>query len=569
MSLSRLLATVPVVAKPVVSKRSLICDGEGDRLRDLFSTSDKTPSNEASQGYSGTSTSLRPSTVSLGSVNAQITTHTGLSASIASGGLTKDNTLGLAGTVLAGVKVSVFDDQKFLGYAKVVGTTWSFDTPALSDGMHRLKVVMSTGSKSQAFGIHAVIDTVAKGTFSSTLLTDTGASPSIRSGESTTDHTLGLSGTAEAGSVVKIYDGTTHLGQTTADARGRWSFTTPELTDGTHQFSAGITDLAGNSKTVAGVSATLTTPPPPPPPEPAGTWSATAGWGSVDALAAINAKTGKNLADIKASTATPWGIDKANINDVWNYGYTGKGITIAQVDTGIDLNNADVTHNLHPASWNFVDNTANVMDDHGHGTFVASEMVAAHNGIGLTGASYDASLMVLKVFGADGSGSAETICTAICYAVDHGANIINLSLGGGDNAGYAPALQYALDHNVLVVMAAGNSNGTTPVSPALYAQQFNNCLAVGGLQLDSQMGVMSLASFSNQAGSTTAYGFVGAAGLDVTGYTLGGIASTWAGTSLAAPLVSAAAALLWSADVSASATQISHLISQTSHAVLQ
>lgn len=66
-----------------------------------------------------------------------------------------------------------------------------------------------------------------------------------------------------------------------------------------------------------------------------------------------------------------------------------------------------------------------------------------------------------------------------------------------------------------------------------------------------------------------AYGFVGAAGLDVTGYTLGGIASTWAGTSLAAPLVSAAAALLWSADVSASATQISHLISQTSHAVLQ
>jgi len=514
----------------------------------------------------------KPQPVSLGGVDTKMITDTGLFSSIQSGGVTKDNTLGLSGSVTAGAKVAIYDGTKFLGDASINGTSWSFVTPALNDGSHNLKIVMTSGSKSQTFGVNAVIDTVANGTFSSTILTDTGATKSISSGGTTSDHTLGFSGASEAGGVVKIYDGAAFLGQTKADAKGKWTFTTSDLSDGQHNFSASFVDVAGNEKTVAGISANLsskTSPQPPSTPElPLHTWSSTSGWGSVDALATINAKTGKSLGDVKAATGTQWGFDKANINDAWNYGYTGKGITIAEIDTGIDLKNTDITKNLHAASWNFVNNSANVMDDNGHGTFVSSEMIAANNGVGLTGASYDASLMVLKVLDSNGSGSADKICSAMRYAVDHGANIINMSLGGGDYAGYAGALQYAKDHNVLVVMAAGNSGGATPLDPAAYAKQFDNCLAVGALQCNAATGALSMTSFSNQAGSTTPYGFVDAAGQDVVGYTVGGGAALWSGTSMAAPIVTATAALVWSADTAATASQIAQAMYQSSHNVM-
>lgn len=502
---------------------------------------------------------------SLGGVSSEIITDTGLTSRIWSGGITKDNTLGLSGVASAGAQVSIFDGTKFLGYASNSGGKWTFLTPGLSDGVHNFKVVISIGGLRQAFFLKAIVDTVAKGTFSSTILTNTGSTKSILSGGNTTDSTLGFSGTAESGSLVKIFDGVNFIGETVANSNGRWTFTTPKLTNGRHDFKARFIDLAGNQLDLGGISANLigvTSPQPTPI-----TWSSKSGWGSVDVLAAINKGTGNKMADIKAPTGLQWGFDKANINDAWSYGYTGKDITIAVIDTGLDLNNGDLTKNLNPYSWNFVANNANVMDDNGHGTFVASEIVAANNGIGLTGASYDSSLMVLKALDSSGSGAADTICTAIRYAVDHGANVINMSLGGGDYSGFASALQYAKDRNVLVVMAAGNSGGSSPLSPAIYAQQFDNCLAVGALQCDS-LGALSMTSFSNQAGSTTPYGFVDAAGQGVIGYTLGGGTASWAGTSMAAPLVAAAAALLWSADKVAGASQIAQTLYQTSHSLI-
>lgn len=509
----------------------------------------------------------KSSPLQLGSVSSQILTDTGLTSTIQSGSATKDNTLGLSGTVVSGGTVSIYDGSKFLGFAAISGTSWSFTTLPLNDGAHSFKVVLSSGNRSQSFGVNAVVDTVANGKFSSTIVTDTGSTKTIISGGSTTDHTLGFTGTAEAGSSVKLYDGSTYIGQTIADARGKWSFNTTNLMDGHHDFSAHFTDRAGNEKVVGGVSANLVEATVPQPSPPTHAWSSKSGWGSIDVLNAINAKTGANNADVKAAVGTQWGFDKANINDAWTYGYTGKGITIAEIDTGIDLNNSDLTKNLSSYSWNFVNDSSNVMDDNGHGTFVASEMVAANNGVGLTGASYDASLMVLKALDANGSGSADTICTAIRYAVDHGANVINMSLGGGDYSGYSSALQYAKDHNVLVVIAAGNSGGATPLDPAAYAKQFDNCLAVGALQCDSS-GVLSMTSFSNQAGSTTPYGFVDAAGQGVVGYTVGGGTASWAGTSMAAPFVAAAAALVWSADTTATASHIAQTLYQTSHTVI-
>jgi subtilisin family serine protease len=308
-------------------------------------------------------------------------------------------------------------------------------------------------------------------------------------------------------------------------------------------------------------------------------WSAQTGWGTVDALAAINALTNQNLSDVAAGS-TPWWFGESNINDAWSYGYTGKDITIAVLDTGINLNNWEITANLlrNDSRHFYVDSTTgqvvsdtNISDDNGHGTFVASEIVAANNGYKLTGGSYDSSLMVLKVLPASGSGPAAPIIEAIYYAVDHGANIINMSLGA--TYGYQPyvaALQYASDHNVLVVMSSGNDDSEVPHYPASYAQDFDNCLAVGGIACDSS-GVLSQYTDANSAGLGVPYGYVNAGGVDVYGYYTDTDATRiykGTGTSMAAPIVAAAAALAWSADPSATAAEVARVLYQTSHTVI-
>jgi subtilisin family serine protease len=197
---------------------------------------------------------------------------------------------------------------------------------------------------------------------------------------------------------------------------------------------------------------------------------------------------------------------------------------------------------------------------------VASEIHAANNGVGLTGAAYGSNLMSLKVLDASGSGSSTTICTGIRYAIDHGAKVINMSLGGGHNTDYQAALQYASDHNVVVVMAAGNSGAADPLDPAAYAKQFSNCIAVGALSCDTT-NHLAMTSFSNKAGSGP-YGYVDAAGQGVWGYGLDGKVYAWNGTSMAAPLVASEAALIWSANSNLTAAQVVSAITDSAHAVI-
>lgn len=496
----------------------------------------------------------------IGTVSSSILTNTGGVASIANGGLTKDATLGFSGTAKAGSLVQIYDGNVLLGNAVLTGTSWSFTSGALADGMHSFQFKITNGSDSTVLSMSATVDTVATGTFSNAIATDTGATKSIVDGGTTSDHTLGLTGTAEAGSTVKLYDNGTYIGDALLSGN-TWKFTTQPLTDGNHVFSSKIIDRAANETLLSGVSVNVTAIE-----TPSNTWSNKSGWGGIDALAAINSVTNQHLADVKADASTPWGLDKANINDAWSYGYTGKGVTIALIDTGINLQNADLTQNLSKWNWNFVSNNSDVSDDNGHGTFVASEMIAANNGIGLTGAAYDAELMVLKALGSNGSGYASTIEQAMMYAVDHGADIINMSLGGGDYSGYEKAISYASSHNVLVVMSAGNSAGTDPLSPAIYAKTYGNALSVGALQLNAD-GTQSMASFSNLAG-TGPYGYVDAAGQDVWGYGLDGKTYAWNGTSMAAPYAAAEAALILSANHSLTADQLVSAMTRTSYAVM-
>lgn len=183
-------------------------------------------------------------------LSSTLITNTGLTSSIASGGQTRDNTVGLSGSFATGYSVSIFDGSQLLGTISPTGSNWSYTTAALSDGEHTLKVQFTAPGKTTIEKtLSLTVDTLIQGTFSSTMNTNTGAEATVSSGGTTTDQTLGLSGTADAGSVVQIYNGSNLLGNATLTGTN-WTFNTPALSRGTqHSLTARFTDAVGNTST--------------------------------------------------------------------------------------------------------------------------------------------------------------------------------------------------------------------------------------------------------------------------------------------------------------------------------
>lgn len=292
------------------------------------------------------------------------------------------------------------------------------------------------------------------------------------------------------------------------------------------------------------------------------TWSASSGFGQADVAPAFAAVLDANLTPtvpVPSTTLAQWGINAMHFQSAWAAGYNGKGVVIAEIDTGIDLTNAALIQNLSAYNWNFVNNSANVQDDNGHGTAVASELIAAPvsgKTPTILGGAYGAQLMVLKAADSTGATTDANLVSAISYAVGHGANVINISLGGNSlNGAQLDAITNAVNHGVIVCMAAGNSAGTTPQYPAAYASSLNTAIAVGA-SAQTNIGSYTLASFSNAAGGDVPYNFVDAPGNNILAYGLGGILKSWSGSSVATPLISAEAADLLSAHSGLSAAQI-------------
>jgi serine protease len=257
-----------------------------------------------------------------------------------------------------------------------------------------------------------------------------------------------------------------------------------------------------------------------------------------------------------------------------------RAITIAVVDTGADLGAPDLRAKT-PSSYSIVNGTTNVRDRNGHGTFVSSIAAGSvSNGEGIAGFGGDARLLVVQAGGADGSFTDVDEAAAIVHAVDQGAKIINLSLGGVESSATEHrAVEYAAAHGVLLVAAVGNEyeDGNRLEYPAALLQppgsQGNGGL---GLAVGASTQRGTRASFSN----TGSHVSLAAPGEDVLGalssfspasyyprFALpgsgAGLYGYSSGTSFAAPQVSGAAALVWAAKPTATPAEVAQILKQT------
>ncbi len=282
-----------------------------------------------------------------------------------------------------------------------------------------------------------------------------------------------------------------------------------------------------------------------------------------------------------------WGLQQIHALPAWQMAQSNPNLIIAVVDSGLTLDHPDLIdqlwHNPREIPNNQLDDDQNgkiddisgwhfghrwgwdgtqytylayennqVTDDFGHGTHAAGIAAAGYNnGTGIAGLATGSRLLPVKVLDQYGDGWYSDIAAGIVYAADNGARIINLSLGGSESSALLQsAVDYARRHGILLIAAAGN-NGEA----VLYPAACDGVLAVAATDPQDRR-----ADFSSHGPQID----LAAPGVDIysTWPRVGGY-YTRSGTSMAAPLVSGLAALIWSTTPSATADEIATVITHT------
>ncbi|MBA3944362.1 MAG: peptidase S8 [Herpetosiphonaceae bacterium] len=247
--------------------------------------------------------------------------------------------------------------------------------------------------------------------------------------------------------------------------------------------------------------------------------------------------------------------DRINLRHGWDVTTGSPGVIVAVIDTGVNPDHPDLQNKL-VAGYNYVEGNDQPFDDVFHGTFVSGIIAApGDNGVGVAGLCWQCRIMPIRALGRQG-GTAGSLAQSIRFAVDNGARIINMSLGGAyDSTLLHDAVNYALSKNVLVVAAAGNSGDTdnAPSYPGIYP---------GVLEVGATDAADHLASFSTRNGNV---------GLTAPGVNIASIANdqdllaygAYSGTSFSSAVVSGVAALVLSVNPSLSADQVKQLLLST------
>ncbi|MEZ5169334.1 MAG: S8 family serine peptidase [Acidimicrobiia bacterium] len=249
-----------------------------------------------------------------------------------------------------------------------------------------------------------------------------------------------------------------------------------------------------------------------------------------------------------------WALNNVSFESAWDTA-NGSGTVIAVVDTGVRATHEDLGSKTE-AGADFVSpgGGTGCFDPHGHGTHVAGIASAStNNGKGVAGGSPGSHIMPVRVLDEDGSGWTSDVTAGIIWAADHGADVINLSLGGGGySSSMRTAVQNAVADGVLVVAASGNNNSSTPSYPGGYPE---------ALTVASTTSSNIRSGFSNYGPHVD----VAAPGSGI--LSTGGWANnayvTMSGTSMATPYASAAAAVVKSACPAASANDVTAALTST------
>ncbi|MEH7615046.1 S8 family peptidase [Cytobacillus firmus] len=235
----------------------------------------------------------------------------------------------------------------------------------------------------------------------------------------------------------------------------------------------------------------------------------------------------------------PKGVELIQAPKVWSE-TKGKGIKIAVLDTGCDISYPDLKDRV-TGGRNFTDDDNSdpnsFKDYNGHGTHVAGTIAAYENDAGVIGVAPEADLLIVKVLNKDGSGQYEWIIKGIHYAIEQNADIISMSLGGpADVPELHDAIKAAVNKNILVVCAAGNEgDGDDSTDEFAYPGCYNEVISVGAINLERDS-----SEFTNSHNEIDLV----APGEGILSTFLNGKYATLSGTSMAAPHVSGALALI-------------------------
>jgi thermitase len=267
------------------------------------------------------------------------------------------------------------------------------------------------------------------------------------------------------------------------------------------------------------------------------------------------------------SLSKQWNLSKIEAIAGWGVypgAYTsGNGVRIGVVDTGIDSAHPDLADGRvrTDLGGNCLSSsgctTGAALDDNGHGTHVAGIAAAAtNNAVGVAGLAFDSTLVPVKVLDASGNGPYASIANGIVWAVDHGARVVNLSLGGtASSQTLCDAVAAVLQRGAIVVAAAGNNGSSAPFYPAA---------CPGSIGVAATTSADARASYSDTGSPNV---FVSAPGDSIYSTYRGGGYATMSGTSMATPLVSALAALLAGEGPGRSPGDVKQVLATTSDKV--
>lgn len=246
-----------------------------------------------------------------------------------------------------------------------------------------------------------------------------------------------------------------------------------------------------------------------------------------------------------------WQKDKQQINapGAWDISTGSADIILAVIDTGINCNHEDLSSQCING-WNFYNNNSDSSDVHGHGTAVAGVAGATgNNGLGIAGNSWQSKIMPLRVSAPDGTSTFSSIASAIVYAADNGARVVNASYQAGGSSTVRSAASYLKNKGGLLVVSEGNYSSDT------------------GFSNSPDIISVSAVDASDIKYSWSSYGIdvdVSAPGCTGSTTSLNGGYSSFCGTSNSAPEVSGLLALMWSVNPYLSPDQVQNMLFQSS-----